>query len=202
MLNNCILHKISHAKRLHYSQLSAETSEPKLPSTPEEQSPTSSLSFSQRIQRQTSHEQQQPLPQTPPSSTSHHRSTSSDSDDEFFEAQETLEEPDKEDFRTSSTSSLDSKTKKLDLEPLVNIDPLSLFASESEEADLFTGRGGKGRGEGVPTRIGALKPFKGLTLLKSNEQLYVPETQVYLLITRFLFIEFYLFIFTGADSTD
>ena len=190
MLNNCILHKISHAKRLHYSQLSAETSESKLSPTPEEQSPTSSLSFSQRIQRQTSSEQQ-PLPQTPPSSTGYHKSTSTDSDEEFFEAQETFEEHDKEDLRTSLVSSLDSKTKKLDLEPLVNIDPLSLFASESEETDLFTGRGGggggggKGRGEGVPIRIGALKPFKGLTLLKSNEQLYIPETQVCLLIIDF-----------------
>ena len=112
MLNNCILHKISHAKRLHYSQLSAETSESKLSPTPEEQSPTSSLSFSQRIQRQTSSEQQ-PLPQTPPSSTGYHKSTSTDSDEEFFEAQETIEEHDKEDLRTSSVSSLDSKTKKL-----------------------------------------------------------------------------------------
>ncbi|XP_019854969.1 PREDICTED: rab3 GTPase-activating protein catalytic subunit-like, partial [Amphimedon queenslandica] len=132
------------------------------------------------IQRQTSSEQQ-PLPQTPPSSTGYHKSTSSDSDEEFFEAQDTFEEHHKEDLRSSSVSSLDSKTKKLDLEPLVNIDPLSLFASESEDTDLFTGRGGggggKGRGEGVPIRIGALKPFKGLTLLKSNEQLYVPETQ-------------------------
>uniref|UniRef100_A0A1X7ST99 Uncharacterized protein n=3 Tax=Amphimedon queenslandica TaxID=400682 RepID=A0A1X7ST99_AMPQE len=112
MLNNCILHKISHAKRLHYSQLSGETSESKLSPSPEEQSPTSSLSFSQRIQCQISSEQQ-PLPQTPPSSTGYHKSTSSDSDEEFFEAQETFEEHHKEDFSTSSVSLLDSITKKL-----------------------------------------------------------------------------------------
>ena len=181
MLNNCILHKISHAKRLHYTESSSESTEFKHSPSPEgggEQSPTSSLSFSQRIQRQTSHDPK-PHPQTPPSPTSNPKSTSSESEDEFFEAQETLDESHKKDLRATSTSSIDSRTRKLDLEPLVNIDPLSLFASENEDNELFmSGGGGGGGGGGVPVRIGALEPFKDLTLLKTGERLYVPETQV------------------------
>ena len=181
MLNNCILHKISHAKRLHYAESSSESTEFKHSPSPEgggEQSPTSSLSFSQRIQRQTSHDPK-PHPQTPPSPTSNPKNTSSESEDEFFEAQEILDESHKQDLRTTSTSSIDSRTRKLDLEPLVNIDPLSLFASENEDNELFmSGGGAGGRGGGVPVRIGALEPFKDLTLLKTGERLYVPETQV------------------------
>lgn len=166
MLNNCIGHKVSHTAKLH-SNPSAST-EPKK----EFHSPTTSLSFSQRAQR---HYEE-------PGTTL--KSTSSESDDEFYEAQESLEQP-KTNEASSSTMSLikdietdityiaDSPSlapRELNLEP-VNIDPLSLFANEEDELIGISHK--------EERRIGALHPFKDLTLLVTGEELYVPETQVW-----------------------
>lgn len=183
MLNNCIRHKITHTQKL-YSTSNCSQSETRNSSQDSEfQSPTSSLSFSQRVSRQVS--QEDSIPNV--------LRTSNSSDDEFYEAQEALDSdsnshsktenesgktPVKNDLRTDNlfeeTNHSESPriaSKKLLLEP-VSIDPLSLFANEDEigpppiHQEIRVGR------------IGALEPYKNLLLIVTGEPLYVPETQV------------------------
>ena len=125
----------------------------------------------------------------------------SSSEDEFYEAPETptaikdiettLEKSIKElslegsSIRTGSPS---VKPKMADLKP-TDVDPLSLLSDDVDSGELAASvrvkaghrKSSKGvKEETVPPagRVGALKPYKDLLLLKTGEALYIPDTQV------------------------
>lgn len=164
MLNCCIQHKLSHAQRRGRS-VSSSSRTSKSSAEPEFLSPSSSLSFSQRkLSNRNSPEDQ---------------GTSEDDEDEFFEANETpptetsLERSIKELSLTErSARSPVVKAKLVDLKP-ADVDPLSLLSS-----DLNTTATSNISEVSPADRMGALKPYKDLVLLKTGEPLYVPETQV------------------------
>ena len=184
MLNSCIRHKITHTQKLHSTSTRSHSETRDSSQNSDSQSPTSSLSFSQRVSKQVSQEDSTPKVL---------RASNSSDDDEFYEAQEAIDSdsnsqsktenesektPVKNDLRTDNLfeETDESKSprivsKKLHLEP-VSIDPLSLFANEDEigpppiHQEIQVGR------------IGALEPYKNLLLIATGEPLYVPETQV------------------------
>ena len=176
MLNSCIRHKISHTQKLYYksspSHKSSKSTAPRESSTEHHDSPLSSLSFSQR---QVSHQAKT----TPIASTS-------SSDDEFYEAQEALDsdennekinEPLTEQKQSKETEPRDHPIsltpKTLELEP-TSIDPLSVNFDDEEEIIQKSNIGQE--------RNGALHQYKDLLLLATGEPLFVPETQVNIII--------------------
>ena len=181
MLNCCIYHKLSHGKQQQQSQ-STTTSDTTIFHTP-----TSSPSFSQR--RQDSVMSQQGAGQD--DGTHDGSSTSSD---EFYEAQESIQtdtdtktdshttsQPGSGDVTSSllsqkSTDSLGSiKPRNADLQPVAGgNDPLSLLGKEEEEDDF----GVRDQESECTERSGALRPYKDLVLIATNEPMYEPAVQV------------------------
>lgn len=186
MLNACIQHKLKQ-ERLH-----SEASSSSLPGD-QFQSPTSSLSFSQRMlcQRSEGGEETGVEQASEPSQRSH--SNSSSSSDEFFEAQESLqfshqstpplvtrtgadfsgsqEEPDGGGLDSPST-----RPRDLNLQPVQGgCDPLSLLGGDEDEEVILP----RGKTDQSPhKRTGALRPYKDLVLIATGETMFEPVTQV------------------------
>ena len=206
MLNCCIQHKISHTQRLHSPPSSSAVTSGSSQEPPELQTPTSSLSFSQRISSQLSLEENLSVGEEAKEesktrqvrrSRSNHASSSS-SEDEFFEAPESPTQLHKESSleRTIKELSLDDdskvagklpspsvKPRSVDLKPTAN-DPLSLLNDEDDEeggafpANQEAVSQEKSDIASTEGRVGALRPYKDLVLLRTGKPLYVPETQV------------------------
>ena len=187
MLNCCIRHKLSHGQQQHSQSPTASGAG----DTTIFHTPTSSLSFSQR-HRDTAMEDSQHggVPMTEDG----HSSTSSD---EFYEAQESIQTDTdtsltKTDSHTTNqpdvTSSLRSqiscdssgspsiRPRTADLQPVAGgNDPLSLLGREEEGEDT----GVRDQEEAECTeRSGALRPYKDLVLIATNEPMYEPAVQV------------------------
>ena len=206
MLNCCIRHKISHTHRLH-SPHSPSVSSTITKSSPEPEfdSPTSSLSFSQRITQQLSHDDtlegkemtENEDDQTGNEDCKRPSQSTSSSGDEFFEANESVDsnpvtqnENGNESVKNESATdilSLESlsikssespsiKPKSVELKPTLQ-DPLSFFSSEEDMKPLIIIKPDK-PDKLVSDRAGALKPYKDLILIETGKPLYVPETQV------------------------
>ena len=206
MLNCCIRHKISHTHRLH-SPHSPSVSSTITKSSPEPEfdSPTSSLSFSQRITQQLSHGDtlegkemtENEDDQTGNEDCKRPSQSTSSSGDEFFEANESVDsnpvtqnENGNESVKNESATdilSLESlsikssespsiKPKSVELKPTLQ-DPLSFFSSEEDMKPLIIVKPDK-PDKLVSDRAGALKPYKDLILIETGKPLYVPETQV------------------------
>ena len=99
--------------------------------------------------------------------------------------------------RQESQSSLGSPSmhpRKVDLQPVEGgNDPLSLLSreEEEEEEDHFAGqrleRAAKEE-EGTTERSGALRPYKDLVLIATNEPMYEPAVQVIEIISEFVVV--------------
>ena len=206
MLNCCIRHKISHTHRLHSPHSpSVSSTISKSSPEPEFHSPTSSLSFSQRITQQISHDDtlegkemtENEDDQTGNEDCKRPSQSISSSGDEFFEANESLDsnpvtqnENGNESAKNESetdilsleslsikrTESPSIKPKRVELKPTLQ-DPLSFFSSEEDMKPLIITKPDK-PDKPVSDRAGALKPYKGLILIETGKLLYVPETQV------------------------
>ena len=143
---------------------------------------------------------------------------SSSSSDEFFEAQESIQADPNSSLQKSeshttdlsgsrsqvsplnverqeSQSSLGSPSmhpRKVDLQPVEGgNDPLSLLSREEE--DHFAGqrveRAAKEEEEEETTeRSGALRPYKDLVLIATNEPMYEPAVQVIEIISEFVVV--------------
>ena len=209
MLNCCIRHKISHTHRLHSPHSpSVSSTITKSSPQPEFDSPTSSLSFSQRITQQLSHDDtlegkemtENEDDQTGNEDCKRPSQSTSSSGDEFFEANESVDsnpvtqnENGNESVKNESATdilSLESlsikssespsiKPKSVELKPTLQ-DPLSFFSSEEDMKPLIIIKPDKldKLDKLVSDRAGALKPYKDLILIETGKPLYVPETQV------------------------
>ena len=199
MLNCCIHHKISHARRGTSPSPSPSTHRTSM--EPDYHTPSSSLSYSQRISSQLSHEDEKEsiTMDTPVAMDTTVTTDTADcsSDDEFYEALETptrlTESSESRLERSIRELSMDSNTfktcpspnltpKTADLKP-VEMDPLSLAVADSDESTppTISKRKMDGAKEEVSitrTRQGALKQYKDLVLIGTGEPLYIPETQV------------------------
>lgn len=190
MLNCCIRHKVSRVKNTAPVSQSTSSLTTAGLSEPEFYSPTSSLSYSQRVQEQ----------QTTSEKTLHEESgreifSTGSSDDEFFEANESFEKMTQISETTSKNSSLKTKReslvfddfnfdaagqqpKALDMKP-VDTDPLSLLANEENDMrPLLDTPEHRETAEMANKRLGTIEPCKDLVLIVTGEPLYVPETQV------------------------
>ncbi len=191
MLNCCIGHKISHAQRRRTpSSSSTRTSRSSV--EPEYHSPSSSLSYSQRIAGQ---EETVTINRTRDEADSKNDFHScSSSDDEFFEAFETpsgelssleksIKELSMDSIRIGSPS---IKPKTVDMRP-VEIDPLSLLSDDYsvpttitniDTSNVTTSSEVVEACNSNTIRAGAVEQYKDLVLLRTGEPLYIPETQV------------------------
>ena len=209
MLNCCIRHKISHTHRLHSPHSpSVSSTITKSSPEPEYHSPTSSLSFSQRITQQLSHDDtlegkemtENEDDQTGNEDCKRPSQSTSSSGDEFFEANESLDSNpvtqnengnesvknenatdilSLESLSIKSSESPSIKPKSVELKPTLQ-DPLSFFSSEEDMKPLIIIKPDKldKPDKLVSDRAGALKPYKDLILIETGKPLYVPETQV------------------------
>ena len=206
MLNCCIQHKISHAQRRRTPSSSPARTSRSSVEPDQFHSPSSSLSYSQRVAGQEETMITTETRKDEDSKNDFHSCSSSD--DEFFEAFETpksetsLQKSIKE-LSLDSTLKMDSpsvRPKSADLKP-VAVDPLSLttdddytipsstttsgtvavttdVASTTIAGDTCTNEETEGGSNTPYTRVGALEQYKDLILLRTGEPLYVPETQV------------------------
>lgn len=100
--------------------------------------------------------------------------------------------------RQESQSSLGSPSmhpRKVDLQPVEGgNDPLSLLSrEEEEEEDHFAGQrveraAKEEEEEGTTERSGALRPYKDLVLIATNEPMYEPVVQVIEIISEFVVV--------------